>query len=195
MARPRHWAHTKNRAISSNGGSRKTRERWTLLPKKWHTSPALEAKGARSRVLTAKFESGLRLLSQIAVFLPHLYPPVTPRNVCVQPRPARFDIGSLATQGRRLAPQTMAFVIERAYREGMTDSGVLCACMIQKDADLRGRSQATEGTIIPGWTCKKTGARAASLASALRRANGRTRGRASRSGSWCACRASQTSRP
>ena len=101
----------------------------------------MKPRGAQSRVLTAKFESGLRLLSQIAVFLPHLYPPVTPRNVYVQPRPARFDIGSLATRGRRLAPQTMAFVIERAYREGMTDSGVLCACMIQKDADLGGRSQ------------------------------------------------------
>ncbi len=147
MARPRQWAHTKNRAISSNGGSRKTRERWTLLPKKWHTSPALEAKGGavpgshrqvRIGAAPALLDSGL---------LPHLYPPVTPRNVCVQPRPARFDIGSLATQGRRLAPQTMAFVIERAYREGITDSEVLCACMIQKDADLSDRSQSSTATV------------------------------------------------
>jgi hypothetical protein len=44
-------------------GLSKNRERWTLLPRKWQTSPALEARGAQSRVLTAKFESGLRLLS------------------------------------------------------------------------------------------------------------------------------------
>ena len=148
MARPRQWAHTKNRAISSNGGSRKLESAGHFCQKNGTLPLLLKPRGAQSRVLTAKFESGLRLLSQIAVFLPHLYPPVTPRNVCVQPRPARFDIGSLATQGRRLAPQTMAFVIERAYREGMTDSGVLCACMIQKDADLRGRSHLVEGTSV-----------------------------------------------
>ena len=52
----------------------------------------------------------------------------------------------------------MAFVIERAYREGITDSEVLCACMIQKDADLGGRSQLDKAADQESVGCHLAGA-------------------------------------
>ena len=68
-------------------------------------------------------------------------------------RKDRFVGGTLLTSPGRLsdlnpvsgliagATVTIAFVIERGYREGITDSEVLCACMVQKDADLDDHSQ------------------------------------------------------